>query len=74
MSLINIKNSKGPKTDPCGTPYFPAFLVWNSIHWHKCIVVCLINMIQTTLVHYLLFHSVLALLGEYHGLQYQKPF
>ena len=23
MSLIKIRNNKGPNTDPCGTPYFP---------------------------------------------------
>ena len=26
MSLIKIRNNKGPNTDPCGTPYTPVSL------------------------------------------------
>ena len=26
MQLMKIRNNKGPKTDPCGTPYVPISL------------------------------------------------
>ena len=44
MSLVNIKNSKGPKTDPCGTSFSQ-----NQNFRYTCLCVSNCNLLENIL-------------------------
>ena len=71
-SLIYSRKTKGPETDPCGTPHVILQVLMQS-HWLIQIAYGLLNMIQTISLLIYIFHSDTMCSTECYDLQYQKP-